>query len=267
MTSQEWCALITMELIKEYARRFHVPPAVAEKAMEYYRLAEMKCTAVRGTCLILVCIQLACRQLGEPFDKKQAQKLSGAQLKAYTNACRTVEEMLNIQSNQSLKDFAVKFGCMEAEELAGVILQNYKVAIDRRCAQGQHVDLSKSDFLLAAIYVACKALKFRCDKTQFESLCSKNVFQKLSKEMHTHLPKDLDKYKEGPVKESLKRQRDDPKSDSNPDGNTVALPAQLKRRRETLQDRVLCSPLSTHYLLWKERTIRNAEMKMKLYEK
>lgn len=55
--------------MKEYVRRFHIPPIVAEKALEYYRLAEMKCPAVRGTCLILVCIQLACTQLGEPFDK------------------------------------------------------------------------------------------------------------------------------------------------------------------------------------------------------
>ena len=48
---------------------------------------------------------------------------------------------------------------------------------------------------------------------------------------------------------------------SHIDAATV-LPLQLKRRRETLQDRVLCSPLSPQYLLWKERTIRSAEMKI-----
>ena len=43
------------------------------------------------------------------------------------------------------------------------------------------------------------------------------------------------------------------------DADAGDLPVQLKRRCETLQDRVLCSPLSPQYLLWKERTIRSAE--------
>lgn len=240
-----------------------MPPVVAEKALEYFRLAEMKCPAVRGTCLILVCIQLACAQLGEPFDKKQAQKLSGVQAKAYTNSCRTVEEILNIQSDLSLKDFAVKFGCMEVKELAETILSNYKVVVDLKCTHGQQIDLSKSECLLAALYIACKALKFRCDKAKFQSFCSKNMFQKLSEDMQVCVPKDLDRYKDGSMKTSLKRQGEDPQSDMQPgDAATLALPVQPKRRRETLQDRVLCSPLSPQYLLWKERTIRSAEMKI-----
>ena len=50
---------------------------------------------------------------------------------------------------------------------------------------------------------------------------------------------------------------------SDTDDAVAALPVQPKRRRETLQDRILSSPLSPQYLLWKERTIRSAEMKIK----
>ena len=36
-----------------------------------------------------------------------------------------------------------------------------------------------------------RALKFRCDKSKFQSSCSKNMFQKLSEDMQECVPKDL----------------------------------------------------------------------------
>lgn len=60
--------------MKSFVRRLHVPRTVEEKALEYCRLAEVKCSsssrgAISPSCLAIVCIDLACVQLGEPFDK------------------------------------------------------------------------------------------------------------------------------------------------------------------------------------------------------
>lgn len=62
--------------MEEFLRKFQVPQVVGEQAREYHRLAEVKCSAaVRGlssTALALICIELACTQLGEPIDKVPA---------------------------------------------------------------------------------------------------------------------------------------------------------------------------------------------------
>ena len=53
-----------------YLKRLQVPPGVGERALEHYRMAEV--AGVRGmtsTTLSLACIELACSQLAEPFDK------------------------------------------------------------------------------------------------------------------------------------------------------------------------------------------------------
>ncbi len=64
-----------MEQVKDFLRRFQVPQAVGERAKEYYRLAEVKCSGggIRGglspSALAVICIEIACTELGEPFDK------------------------------------------------------------------------------------------------------------------------------------------------------------------------------------------------------
>ena len=63
-----------MDQTREFLRRFQVPENAAEKALEYYRLAEMKRSTGLGllispTALSIICIKIACVQLGEPFDK------------------------------------------------------------------------------------------------------------------------------------------------------------------------------------------------------
>ena len=63
-----------MEQVKAFIKRLHLPVAVGEKALEYCRLAEVKCCsgsrgAISPSCLAVICIDLACVQLGEPFDK------------------------------------------------------------------------------------------------------------------------------------------------------------------------------------------------------
>lgn len=38
--------------------------------------------------------------------------------KPYVSVCQTVERLLNVTSQVNLRDLAVKFDCLEAEELA-----------------------------------------------------------------------------------------------------------------------------------------------------
>ena len=60
-----------MSQVKAFSRRLRLPTAVGEKAEEYHRLAEVKCSSMMRTepCLTLVCIEIACGKLGEPVDK------------------------------------------------------------------------------------------------------------------------------------------------------------------------------------------------------
>lgn len=59
-----------MEQVRDFSKRLHVPQSVVERALEYYRLSELQCsTVVQTSALALVCIEIACSQLGEPFEK------------------------------------------------------------------------------------------------------------------------------------------------------------------------------------------------------
>lgn len=59
-----------MEQVQSLVKKLRYPPEVKEKAAEYSRLAELKRTAgLQPSCLAAICVELACRQLGEPADK------------------------------------------------------------------------------------------------------------------------------------------------------------------------------------------------------
>ena len=58
-------------------------------------------------------------------SQKQVQKLSGLQPKPYSSALHSVEKMLDLSTHVSLRELAVRFGCLEAEHLANEILQKY----------------------------------------------------------------------------------------------------------------------------------------------
>ena len=62
-----------MESLADFSRRFQVGTAASSRAGEYYRLAEVKgMLAVRGmsvSSLALICLEIACGQCGEPFDR------------------------------------------------------------------------------------------------------------------------------------------------------------------------------------------------------
>lgn len=60
-----------MSQVQAFSRRLRLPKAVEEKAKEYHRLSEVKCSSAMKSepCLTLVCIEIACGKLGEPIDK------------------------------------------------------------------------------------------------------------------------------------------------------------------------------------------------------
>ena len=57
--------------MEQLCRKLRLPPPVREKAQEYQRLAELrnKNAAIPSSCIVSVCVELACNQLDEPVDK------------------------------------------------------------------------------------------------------------------------------------------------------------------------------------------------------
>ena len=62
-------------MIKEMAKRLQLPDTVVSKAMEYQRLADIKCSALlkqySNNCVCVVFLQLASHSIGVQFDKVQ----------------------------------------------------------------------------------------------------------------------------------------------------------------------------------------------------
>ena len=48
----------------------------------------------------------------------QAQKMSGLPQRAYASVVRSVGKILNLTTSVSLREMAVRFGALEAEQLA-----------------------------------------------------------------------------------------------------------------------------------------------------
>ena len=101
--------------MEEFLQKFQVPKLVGEQAREYHRLAEVKCSAaVRGlssTALALICIELACTQLGEPIDKVPVLTVTLNHC-SYLNTLDTYNKywtpiLINNNKNVSLESLAV----------------------------------------------------------------------------------------------------------------------------------------------------------------
>ena len=60
-------------MIKSMSKRLQLSDTVLSKAMEYQRLASVKCSALlkqcSDNCICVVCLQLASHSVGVQFDK------------------------------------------------------------------------------------------------------------------------------------------------------------------------------------------------------
>lgn len=269
-----------MEQVSGFSRRFQLSAAVTSQAGELYRLADVKgMLGVRGVSssgLALVCLEIAAGQHGETFDKKQAQKLSGLQPRAYTSTIHSVSKVLNLSTTVSLQELAIRFGCLEAEQLATETLHNYRGKMDAVYSevQKESLDFTKPLYLAAALYTACKLLKIRSDKTRFHSVAncpSKAVFQTVLDQMTDCVPKKTD---DRGSKTRKRKRGDKPTNDDEDTQNEQGQVAEgstldhmthvgTKCRRESLlQSQLVSSPLSQDYLQWKERVLASARAKL-----
>jgi origin recognition complex subunit 6 len=267
-----------MEQVSRFSRRFQLSPAASSQAGELYRLAEVKgmlgMRGVSSTSLALVCLELAAGQHGETFDKKQAQKLSGLQPRAYTNTVNTASKMLNISSTVSLQELAVRFGCLDAEQLASEILKSYREKVDSMYSemQKESLDITKPLYSTAALYTACKLLKIQSDKTRFQSAAncpSRAVFQTILDQMSTCAPTTAAE-REVKVRKRKRGDKVRASGDTQEEADPTHRDTEQKNpshtrnqhRRELLESRIVSSPFSQDYLLWKDRVITAARAEM-----
>ncbi|XP_060693674.1 origin recognition complex subunit 6 [Hemiscyllium ocellatum] len=160
---------------------------VIQKAEEYLRLSEVKCTGfsahVTATSSTIMCLDLAATCLKYPLDKDRALKLSGLTKRAYQVHLKALESILGIYSQLGIRDLAVQFGCTEAVDASVKILKRYESSLSE--AQQSDLDFSKPLFTTAALFTACKCLKIKIDKSKLiaSSGVKKTIFDRLCSQM------------------------------------------------------------------------------------
>ncbi|XP_063045151.1 origin recognition complex subunit 6 isoform X2 [Engraulis encrasicolus] len=162
-------------------------PKILRQAEEYMRLAQVKCPGLgnsSATSKAVICLELAATSLKFPLDKEYAVKLSGINKKIYQSSFKSLECMLGLNANMSLRDLAVQYGCMDAVKVADQILERYEQSLP--AAQQQDLDLSKPLFTTAALVTACKCMKIKVDrKLTGASGVKKGIFDRLCTQLHT----------------------------------------------------------------------------------
>ncbi|NXT25289.1 ORC6 protein, partial [Syrrhaptes paradoxus] len=167
---------------------------VVRKAEEYLRLSQVKCTGLMAqmtaTSSAVMCLDLAAGAMKQPVDKSYFVKLSGLNKTTYQSSMKSLECLLDMNPRLGMRDLAVQFGCTEAVNTASKILQRYESSLSE--AQQMDLDFSKPLFLTAALFVACRCLKLKVDKTKmlatsgvkkaiFDRLC--NQLEKMSQQL------------------------------------------------------------------------------------
>ncbi|XP_069595371.1 origin recognition complex subunit 6 isoform X2 [Ranitomeya imitator] len=106
-------------------------------------------------------------------------RLSGLNRKVYLSCLRSFECLLEVDARLSLRDLAIQHGCLEAVSVASKILSRYESGLPP--AQQEDLDLSKPLFLTAALFAACRCLKFKAEKNKFLAAAGvrRNIFDRL----------------------------------------------------------------------------------------
>ncbi|CAM9442091.1 unnamed protein product [Bubo scandiacus] len=169
-------------------------PGVIRKAEEYLRLSQVKCTGLMAqmtaTSSAVMCLDLAASFMKQPADKSCFVKLSGLNKTTYQSSMKSLECLLEVNPRLGMRDLAVQFCCTEAVSTASKILQRYESSLSE--AQQMDLDFSKPLFITAALFIACRCLKLKVDKTKmlatsgvkkaiFDRLC--NQLEKISQQL------------------------------------------------------------------------------------
>ncbi|XP_073516024.1 origin recognition complex subunit 6 [Phyllobates terribilis] len=176
--------MMEAETLKRLAPKLGITSArVLGKAEEFLRLSQVKCTGLSSlttaTSSAVMCLQLAAASLNHPIDKDYLIRLSGLNRKVYLSCVRSFECLLGVDARLSLRDLAIQHGCLEAVSVAAKILNRYESALPQ--AQQEDLDLSKPLFITAALFAACRCLKFKVEKNKLLAVSGvkKTIFERL----------------------------------------------------------------------------------------
>lgn len=239
-------------LIERLAPRLGLAePSVLRKAEEYLRLSQVKCTALSAhtseTSNAVMCLDLAAACMKCPLDRAYLIKLSGLNKKMYQSCLKSLECLLDVNSNIGIKDLAVQFSCTEAVNMASKILQSYESSLP----QTQHVDLdlSRPLFTTAALLSACKILKLKVDKSKMIGMAcvKKAIFDRLCKQLEK-------------IGQQIDRELKDLASPPRKKKNTVVetLAKEIKKVEETPHKSQKDNDMTQDYEEWKRKILENA---------
>jgi len=160
---------------------------ILRKSEEMVRLARVRCPSGIGSGELVkaaVCLELASKQFGQLFDKKKAIILSGATEKIYHVAQSSLQNILGIRPEISVKELAIQFGCMQlvksAEKLFDIYKQQYLAGINPQ--RRNFADFSRPVFTAVAFYLSAIEHQVTIDKklliessftnaTEFNQVC------------------------------------------------------------------------------------------------
>ncbi|EHB16147.1 Origin recognition complex subunit 6 [Heterocephalus glaber] len=239
-------------LIERLAPRLGLAePSVLRKAEEYLRLSQVKCTALSAhsteTSNAVMCLDLAAACMKCPLDRAYLIKLSGLNKKMYQSCLKSLECLLDVNSNIGIKDLAVQFSCTEAVNMASKILQSYESSLPQ--TQQVDLDLSRPLFTTAALLSACKILKLKVDKNKMIAMAGvkKAIFDRLCKQLEKtgqHIDRELRDLPSPPRKKK----------------NTVveSLAKEIKKVEEIPHKPQKDKDVTQDYEEWKRKILENA---------
>jgi len=172
------------------------------KAQELERLAGIRTVsagpvslALSNSCQAIICLELAASFANVTINRELALRIAGTRKKVYLNALQMYEKLLDLQTNVTVKDIALTFGCMQSVDLAQQVLKSYEREMKKRLSASvcEGLDLSQPVFAAAAVCATCKKMKIRLDKRKIieMSRAKKITFDKLFKDMERHAEKLL----------------------------------------------------------------------------
>ncbi|XP_002740148.3 origin recognition complex subunit 6-like [Saccoglossus kowalevskii] len=186
------------QIVKTLAPKLGIHSAmIIRKASELIRLSEVRLSSssfstlnMTGSCKAVMCLDLASSSMEQPVSKNTAIRLAGVNKKMYSSIFQTLENALDLQPRLTARDVAVQFGCVQATSLAQKIQQRYET--DVSCSESPNqqdaIDFRKPMYPSAAVYVACRCLKIRVDKTKVLSIAGvkRSTFDKLCGALERH---------------------------------------------------------------------------------